>query len=154
MPFCDVIKYFSNLLFALLVLSWGRGDYGVLGHGDTKSSAVPRVLKIFNSMRVTGVSAGLHHVLVLTELDGVYAFGDGSSGKLGMGRCKVEFNCRIVSTNTTAGDTNPRLSPTRITSLDGLNVVHVSAGDEHSMVMTGETFFNRQVYSWGLGENG
>ncbi|KAL4160116.1 hypothetical protein PRNP1_000687 [Phytophthora ramorum] len=118
------------------LLSWGRGDYGVLGHGDAASSAVPRVLKIFNSMRVTGVSAGLHHVLVLTELDGVYAFGDGSSGKLGM------------------GDINPRLSPTRITSLDGLNVVHISAGDEHSVVMAGETFFNRQVYSWGLGKNG
>ncbi|KAJ8554676.1 hypothetical protein ON010_g9805 [Phytophthora cinnamomi] len=118
------------------VLSWGRGDYGVLGHGDTQSSAAPRVIKIFNSMRVTGVSAGLHHVLVLTELDGVYAFGDGSNGKLGL------------------GDTNPRLSPTRISSLDGLNVVHVSAGDEHSVVMSGETFFNRQVYSWGLGKNG
>lgn len=67
------------------VLSWGRGDYGVLGHGDTESSAAPRVIKIFNSMRVTGVSAGLHHVLVLTELDGVYVFGDGSNGKLGLG---------------------------------------------------------------------
>ncbi|KAL3667977.1 hypothetical protein V7S43_006853 [Phytophthora oleae] len=118
------------------LFSWGRGDYGILGHGDTESSSVPRVLKIFNSMRVTGVSAGLHHVLVLTELDGVYAFGDGSSGKLGL------------------GDTKPRLSPTRITSLDGLNVVNVSAGDEHSIVMTGETFFNRQIYSWGLGKNG
>ncbi|KAH7476837.1 Ultraviolet-B receptor UVR8 [Phytophthora ramorum] len=52
------------------------------------------------------------------------------------------------------GDINPRLSPTRITSLDGLNVVHISAGDEHSVVMAGETFFNRQVYSWGLGKNG
>ncbi|KAG2979830.1 hypothetical protein PC118_g11549 [Phytophthora cactorum] len=116
--------------------SWGRGEHGVLGHGDTESSSVPRVLKIFNSVRVTGVSAGLHHVLVLTELDGVYAFGDGSNGKLGM------------------GDTKSRLSPTRITTLDGLNVVHVSAGDEHSIVMASETFFNRQIYSWGLGENG
>lgn len=118
------------------LFSWGRGDYGILGHGDTDSSAIPRVLKTFNSMRVIGVSAGLHHVLVLTELDGVYAFGDGRNGKLGM------------------GDTNPRHSPTRITALDGLNVVHVTAGDEHSIAMTGETFFNRQVYSWGFGKNG
>ncbi|KUF80016.1 E3 ubiquitin-protein ligase HERC1 [Phytophthora nicotianae] len=66
------------------LFSWGRGDYGVLGHGDTRSCSVPRVLKMFNSLRVTGVSAGLHHALVLTELDGVYAFGDGSNGKLGM----------------------------------------------------------------------
>jgi alpha-tubulin suppressor-like RCC1 family protein len=76
---------------ALPVLSWGRGDYGILGHGDTKSSAVPRVLKMFNTMRVVGVSAGLHHVLVLTELDGIYAFGDGSNGKLGMGKLLYEL---------------------------------------------------------------
>ncbi|OWZ24391.1 Regulator of chromosome condensation (RCC1) [Phytophthora megakarya] len=118
------------------LFSWGRGNFGVLGHGDTESSTVPRLLKIFNSMRVIGVSAGLHHVLVLTELDGVYAFGDGSNGKLGL------------------GDANARVSPARISSLDGLNVVHVSAGDEHSVAMTGETFFNRQVHSWGLGKNG
>ncbi|POM80040.1 Regulator of chromosome condensation (RCC1)-like protein [Phytophthora palmivora] len=130
------MDFATNSVTVNHLLSWGRGDYGVLGHGDTESSAVPRILKFFNSMRVTGVSAGMHHVLVLTELDGVYAFGDGSHGKLGM------------------GDTNPRLSPTRITSLDGLNVVHVSAGDEHSFAMTGETSFNRQVYSWGLGKNG
>ncbi|KAG7388717.1 hypothetical protein PHYPSEUDO_011910 [Phytophthora pseudosyringae] len=136
MPSQAKLDYAMNAAAVNNLLSWGRGDYGVLGHGDTASSPVPRVLKFFNSKRVTGVSAGLHHVLVLTEMDGVYAFGDGSSGKLGM------------------GDTNPRLSPTRITSLDGLNVVHVSAGDGHSIVMTGETFFNRQVYSWGLGENG
>ncbi|KAF4137811.1 Regulator of chromosome condensation (RCC1) repeat [Phytophthora infestans] len=130
------MDYASKAAAVNNLFSWGRGDYGVLGHGDAESSSVPRVLKIFNSQRVTGVSAGLHHVLVLTEMDGVYAFGDGSSGKLGL------------------GDTFPRFSPTRITSLDGLNVVHVSAGDEHSIVMTGESFFNRQVYSWGLGKHG
>lgn len=102
------------------------------------------------------MSAGLHHVLVLTELDGVYAFGDGSNGKLGLGTLKnTSFSYfRNRDSNAIVGDTNPRLSPARITSLDGLNVVHVSAGDEHSVVMTGETFFNRQVYSWGLGKNG
>jgi len=46
---------------------------------------------MFNTMRVVGVSAGLHHVLVLTELDGIYAFGDGSNGKLGMGKLLCEL---------------------------------------------------------------
>ncbi|DBA03410.1 TPA: LOW QUALITY PROTEIN: hypothetical protein N0F65_002818 [Lagenidium giganteum] len=85
------------------VFSWGRGDRGILGLGDSQSSHTPRIIECFNTMRVQQVSAGLHHVLVLTELDGVYAFGDGAHGKLGV------------------GDTYKRVSPARIYALEGLN---------------------------------
>jgi alpha-tubulin suppressor-like RCC1 family protein len=57
----------------------------VLGHGDALSSPVPRILRMFDSKRVIEIGAGFQHVLVLTEHDGVYAFGDGSHGKLGLG---------------------------------------------------------------------
>lgn len=67
------------------MFSWGRGDHGALGHGDTESSSVPRMIPLFNAMRIVQVSSGLHHVLVLTELDGVFAFGEGVHGKLGVG---------------------------------------------------------------------
>lgn len=43
------------------------------------------MISFFNSLKVLQLSAGLHHVLVLTEMDGVFAFGDGSHGKLGVG---------------------------------------------------------------------
>lgn len=77
---------YRGFLFSL-VYSWGRGNRGVLGHGDTKTSSSPCTIDLFNSMRVLEVSAGLQHVLVLTEMDGVFAFGDGSHGKLGVGTC-------------------------------------------------------------------
>lgn len=67
------------------VFSWGRGDRGVLGHDDTASSSTPRIIRFFDSKRVSKLSAGFQHVLVLTEDDGVFAFGDGSHGKLGTG---------------------------------------------------------------------
>ncbi|TYZ60866.1 hypothetical protein PybrP1_011459 [[Pythium] brassicae (nom. inval.)] len=79
-----------------VVFSWGRGDHGVLGHGDTESSSLPRVVPLFNAMRVVQVSAGLRHVLVLTELDGVFAFGEGVHGKLGVGTSSLCFCCRLV----------------------------------------------------------
>lgn len=53
-----------------------------------------------------------------------------------------------------AGDEENRCSPCKVVGLDGLNVTYVSAGDDHSIAMTGESFFNRQVYSWGCGLNG
>lgn len=52
------------------------------------------------------------------------------------------------------GDASDRHSPAKVQGLDGLNVVLVAAGDEHSIAVTGESFFNRHVYSWGLGQNG
>lgn len=57
----------------------------MLGHGDALSNPVPRILHMFDSKRVIEIGAGFQHVLVLTERDGVYAFGDGSHGKLGFG---------------------------------------------------------------------
>uniref|UniRef100_K3WJQ1 Uncharacterized protein n=1 Tax=Globisporangium ultimum (strain ATCC 200006 / CBS 805.95 / DAOM BR144) TaxID=431595 RepID=K3WJQ1_GLOUD len=41
----DKITY--NILF-----SWGRGDCGALGHGDAKTSSLPRSIDFFRSMRV------------------------------------------------------------------------------------------------------
>lgn len=151
----------------LLVFSWGCGDHGVLGHGDTESSSLPRMIPFFNSLKVLQLSAGLHHVLVLTEMDGVFAFGDGSHGKLGVGKDALQVlildqlslgsngnSCNVTTCVLSLGDAENRCSPAKVQGLDGLNVVHVSAGDDHSVAMTGETFFNRQVYSWGLGTNG
>lgn len=157
----------TNLLCA--VFSWGRGDHGALGHGDTDSNSMPRVIPLFNALRVVQVAAGLWHVLVLTELDGLFAFGGGVHGKLGVGKRSlvlvVVVRCTIKHYQTTdtdastyqwrsPGDVNDRCSPVKVQGLDGLNVVQVGAGDEHSIAVAGETFFNRQVYSWGLGENG
>jgi alpha-tubulin suppressor-like RCC1 family protein len=87
-------------------------------------------------MKVIEVSAGRHHVLVLTDMDGVFAFGQGSNGQLGL------------------GDAEDHYTPAKITSLDGLNVIQVSAGGDHSIAVTGETHSNRQIFSWGLGKNG
>lgn len=52
------------------------------------------------------------------------------------------------------GDTSDRYTPAQISALDGLNIIHVCAGNDHSIAVAGETLFNRQVYSWGLGSNG
>lgn len=65
--------------------SWGRGDMGVLGREARRTESSPGIIDVFTTMRVVEISAGLLHVLVLTEHDGVFAFGDGKHGKLGLG---------------------------------------------------------------------
>jgi len=62
--------------------------------------------------------------------------------------------CPTISDRSMLGDASDRCSPTRIGALDGLDVIHVCAGNDHSIAVTGETLLNRQVHSWGLGSNG
>ena len=70
---------------SLEVFSWGRGERGVLGHGNSESIGVPRVIEKLNYFRVMQLAAGRQHVLALTESNGVFAFGNGSHGQLGLG---------------------------------------------------------------------
>lgn len=52
------------------------------------------------------------------------------------------------------GNTMDHLVPVQVAGLDGLVILRLSAGDDHSIAITGDTMYNRQVYSWGLGTNG
>lgn len=47
-----------------------------------------------------------------------------------------------------------RHSPAKVSALDGLYVIELCAGNDHSLALCGETASTRQVYSWGLGTNG
>ena len=64
--------------------SWGEGEYGQLGHGDTENLAVPRVVEGIDGA-VVGMSGGGMHSLVTTTEGRVLAFGWGNSGRLGLG---------------------------------------------------------------------
>ena len=72
------------------------------------------------------VAAGEVHSLVLTESGEVYAWGNNVSGKLGL------------------GDTEARLTPTKVEGLP--KVKAIAAGIEHSLALTE----SGEVYAWGV----
>ena len=85
------------------ILVWGGGEYGQLGSGygwnDPEPTFVPNLNAIFS------VSAGLRTSFALGQVGGisggipiVYAWGDNSSGQLGLG----DLNLRLVPTEVTA----------------------------------------------------
>ncbi|ETV87761.1 hypothetical protein, variant [Aphanomyces astaci] len=117
------------------VYSWGRGERGVLGHGTTESQPVPRIIDALNYYKVTQLAAGRQHVLALTESHGVFAFGNGGHGQLGL------------------GTTSDCLVPTHVDTLEGIHVTFVAAGDEFSAALT-DTAGSRQVFMWGCGKHG
>jgi alpha-tubulin suppressor-like RCC1 family protein len=111
-----------------VVLSFGDGDFGRLGHGDNEEQHTPKVIEALRSERVVAVSAGDQHSLVLTEAGDVLSFGDGVGH----------------------GDTQHYLTPKVIEALRDERVVAVAAGNGHSLVLTEAG----AVLSFGYGLSG
>jgi alpha-tubulin suppressor-like RCC1 family protein len=57
--------------------TWGRNEYGNLGHGDVRPRARPKLVQGLDGIRVVGVSIHTEHTLALAADGSVYAFGKG-----------------------------------------------------------------------------
>ncbi|XP_028822113.1 probable E3 ubiquitin-protein ligase HERC1 [Denticeps clupeoides] len=108
--------------------TWGEGDFGRLGHGDSNSRNIPTVVKDISN--VGEVSCGSSHTIALSK-DGrtVWSFGGGDNGKLGH------------------GDTNRVYKPKVLEALQGMFIRKVCAGSQSSLALTS----TGQVYAWGCG---
>ncbi|KAJ0013026.1 hypothetical protein NQD34_017360 [Periophthalmus magnuspinnatus] len=108
--------------------TWGEGDFGRLGHGDSQSRNVPTLVKDISS--VGQVTCGSSHTIAVAQ-DGrtVWSFGGGDNGKLGH------------------GDTNRVYRPKVIEALQGFIIRKVCAGSQSSLALTSAG----QVFAWGCG---
>lgn len=119
--------------------SWGCGRHGVLGHGDSEDKFVPtQILELTKASKVVHMSAGFAHSGAVTESGGVYMFGRGEDGALGLGR---RTPC-IVAT------------PAEVTTFREIRCTKISCsvGEKH-----GHTLFldsSGQVFSCGDGYKG
>ena len=104
------------------VFAFGGGGFGQLGQSVSIGSQLSPVQVALLGSDNAMVSARSSHSLVLTTLGTVFAFGDGSYGRLGL------------------GSTDNQLSPVQVTALGSGNAM-VSAGS-HSLVLTGSTPFD------------
>ena len=116
----------------------GKGSDGALGHGvDKRDKLTATLVGSLSSERVRSVSCsqGEHHshTLAATET-GVFSWGDGYKGKLGL------------------GDETSKDFPTRIPSqyFEDCLVSRVSAGGIHSAAVATDT----GVFVWGCGSDG
>uniref|UniRef100_UPI001A996168 X-linked retinitis pigmentosa GTPase regulator n=1 Tax=Gasterosteus aculeatus aculeatus TaxID=481459 RepID=UPI001A996168 len=68
------------------VYTFGRGQYGQLGHGTFQFEAdLPKPLEHFCNSSIKHVACGENHTAVITSNGLLYTFGDGRHGKLGLG---------------------------------------------------------------------
>ncbi|ESP05641.1 hypothetical protein LOTGIDRAFT_181433 [Lottia gigantea] len=108
--------------------TWGEGDYGRLGHGDSTSRGLPKLVKDISN--VGQVACGNSNTIAVSQ-DGktVWSFGSGDNGKLGH------------------GDMNRQYKPKVIEAFNGMCIRKVSCGSQTSLALTS----TGQVYVWGSG---
>ena len=90
------------------VFSWGRGEYGQLGHGDRSSVMIPRAVETLTGKQVLQVSLGTSHSACLTAGQHVFTWGYGGDGRLGLGddaiasapRPHASHECRAMPIST------------------------------------------------------
>ncbi|GCC28306.1 hypothetical protein chiPu_0006735 [Chiloscyllium punctatum] len=108
------------------VWSFGGGDNGKLGHGETNRVYRPKVIECLQGLYIRKVCAGSQSSLALTSAGQVFAWGCGSC--LGSG-----------SSETTA------LRPRLIEELNSTKIIDISCGDSHCLALT----HDNEVYAWG-----
>lgn len=97
--------------------TWGEGDHGRLGHGESNCCHVPTLVRDISG--VGSVSCGSSHTLALSK-DGktVWSFGYDNGGILGHGDISKVYRPKVIE------------------SLKGLVIIKVCAGSFFSMALT------------------
>lgn len=97
--------------------TWGEGDHGRLGHGDSNERHIPT--QVLDLSDVGSVACGSSHTLVVSK-DGkmVWSFGSGENGKLGHGEIAKVYKPKVIE------------------ALQGLIIQKVCAGTSFSMALT------------------
>ncbi len=114
------------------VYAWGRNSSGQLGDGSITDRTSAVLVGLPAGVTATAVSAGGNHSLALTSTGAVYAWGDNAFGQLG------------------DASTTQRTSPVLVGLPAGVTATAVSAGANHSLVVTS----TGAVYAWGFNGSG
>lgn len=80
----------------LAVFTWGRGEDGQLGLGDTSDQDEPTYVDALRGVGVRQIACGSGHTLVLTTDGEVYTWGRGDDGRLGHGDNGWKYVPRIT----------------------------------------------------------
>ncbi|XP_052190726.1 ultraviolet-B receptor UVR8 isoform X2 [Diospyros lotus] len=114
------------------MFSWGWGDFGRLGHGNSSDLFTPQPIKALQGLRIKQIACGDSHCLAVTMEGEVHSWGRNQNGQLGL------------------GTTEDSLLPQKIEDFQGVSVKMVAAGAEHTAAVTEEG----ELYSWGWGRYG
>eukprot|EP00736_Rhodelphis_marinus_P011184 Rmarinus@m.25055 len=115
--------------------TFGNGECGALGHGDTNDSLRPRFVEALGHKYCTAAGAGMSYSVFVTHMGTAFACGRNDRGQLGMG----EVGSNVLSVRRVG-----------VGALVGVRLVSVSAGAMHTLFVTDRG----ALYSCGEGPSG
>jgi len=113
------------------VWSWGDGDYGKLGHGDSTTQKQPMLIESMRTKIVTQADVGHRHSAAITDDGSLFTWGEGDYGRLGL------------------GDALQRAVPVQVPEITDAGMV--ACGFNHTLVLSRD---GSTVWSFGAAENG
>ena len=110
--------------------AWGKGEGGALGLSAkaTGDENTPKLVQHLFGKQIVDVTGGNNHSLAITDKGDVYAWGSSPSGQLGLGNFKPSF------------------LPHHIPFFHNIKVKSISAGFDHSLVLSRNFFFFLILY--------
>lgn len=117
------------------VLSWGRGDNGRLGLGDTRDRPFACHVDAMKDIEIEAVFCGVSHSMAVASTGAVYTWGNNASGQCGHRDSAVSD---VV------------LSPRLVEGLKGVRVATMAGGWAHTIALTR----CGQVFRFGGGYKG
>ena len=108
--------------------TFGSGDNGRLGHGDTKDRSLPTLVEALWGMKSIAVAVAGSHCSALTDKGTVLTWGIGEGGG-----------------QLDRSATTDQLQPKLVTAMQGKQIAAVSAGGGHSMALSSDGL----VLPWG-----
>ncbi|XP_050428032.1 E3 ubiquitin-protein ligase HERC2 [Adelges cooleyi] len=127
-------KHAMALSFDGKVLSWGDGEDGKLGHGDTNTLDTPKIIEALLAKRIFYIACGSAHSAAITSDGKLYTWGQGQYGRLGH------------------GDEVSQCTPKLVKELVGKTIVQVACGSRDAQTLALD--YDGNVYSWGDGDFG
>ncbi|KAL5564000.1 hypothetical protein UlMin_033747 [Ulmus minor] len=131
---CNIIHMWTTAYSGtqMEVYSWGWGDFGMLGHGNSSDLLTPQLIKALQGLRIKQIACGDSHCLAVTMEGEVQSWGRNQNGQLGL------------SSNEDS------LVPQKIQAFQGVSIKMVAAGAEHTAAITEDG----SLYGWGWGRYG
>ncbi|KAM0840808.1 hypothetical protein ACQ4PT_059409 [Festuca glaucescens] len=114
------------------LFSWGWGDFGRLGHGNSSDVFNPLPIQALHGIKIKQIACGDSHCLAVTVNGQVHSWGRNQNGQLGL------------------GNNEDSLLPQKIQAFEGVCISMIAAGAEHTVAVTEDG----DLYGWGWGRYG